>query len=190
MDHAKILWTDKLLAQTILRVFPYSVRPNHVTAFRLLATPFVLWVLAAENYIWGIPIFLLVASTDAIDGAMARTRDQITDFGKLFDPLADKLLIGSVVILVIWRYLGAPLAIVMVTMEFLFLAGGIYEYKVHAKVVHANWWGKIKMILQVVGVAILLVGLLTNVTHLFSIATMTFYLAILFAVVSLVTHGL
>ncbi|MDO8435700.1 MAG: CDP-alcohol phosphatidyltransferase family protein, partial [bacterium] len=89
MDHAKILWTDKLLARTILHLFPYSVRPNHVTAFRLIATPFVVWVLASENYVWGIPFFLLVAFTDAIDGAMARTRDQITDVGKLFDPLAD-----------------------------------------------------------------------------------------------------
>src|SRR5512141_1406324 len=69
---------DQLLARTVLRLFPQRVLPNHITMARLVLTPLVVWLIWIGNYAWGVPVFLLTAFTDTIDGSMARTRDQIT----------------------------------------------------------------------------------------------------------------
>ena len=72
-----------MLAWTILRAFPRRVTPNQVTMFRFIATPIVLYLLVVGYYGWGLAAFLIAACSDAIDGALARTRNQVTDWGKL-----------------------------------------------------------------------------------------------------------
>ena len=188
-SHEQILFTDRILAKTILRLIPQWVRPNHVTVFRMLATPFVLWFIVAQQYAWGIPIFLLVAFTDAIDGAMARTRDQITEWGKVFDPVADKLLIGSVVVVIVLHHLDFYLGVAILGIEATFIAGAAF-YKWKRMDVQANLWGKIKMNLQVLGVLVLLLSLMFDWHALLPFSEATFMLAIVFALVSLVTYGI
>ncbi|MDP2288938.1 MAG: CDP-diacylglycerol--glycerol-3-phosphate 3-phosphatidyltransferase [Actinomycetota bacterium] len=75
--------------------------PNFLTGLRILAVPVLIWLLASEGdsaRIWATAVFLIAALTDLIDGAVARRRNQITSFGKLADPIADKALIGTALI--------------------------------------------------------------------------------------------
>ncbi len=177
-----------MLAATILHLIPMRVRPNHVTVFRMLATPLVLILLHVQNYAWGIPVFFFVALTDAIDGAMARTRNQITDWGKMYDPVADKLLIGSVIIVFVMRELSVGLGLAVLGIEACFLVSAWWRLKKGA-IVQANIWGKIKMNLEVLGVLLLMFSVVTDWGPLLPFSKGTFILAILFALVSLVTYG-
>ncbi|MBI4433304.1 CDP-alcohol phosphatidyltransferase family protein [Candidatus Uhrbacteria bacterium] len=180
---------DRFLARTLLRCIPYRITPNQVTMVRFFTTPIVLYLLLVEEYHWGLLAFLLVALTDAIDGALARTRNQITDWGKLYDPLADKLLIGSVVFAVVVRELDVLLGLSIITIEVVIIGLAWYG-RAHGRVVQANAWGKVKMWLEVIGVALLLLGLAFGVPEVFPISQASFVLAIIFALVSLVTYGI
>ena len=180
---------DWVLKYTILPLIPSWMQPNHITLFRFFATPFVILLVVMENYVWGIPVFLFVAFTDAIDGSLARVRNQITDWGKLYDPLADKLLIGSLVFIIVMKYLNFYLAIVLIVIEAFFIIGAWWRHK-KGKVVQADIWGKIKMNLQVLGILFLLFGLLFQAQEFFSVSAGTFYLAIAFAIISLFSHGI
>src|SRR3989344_1372809 len=101
---------DKILDFLILRFIPRSVHPNHITILRMMLTPVVFFFIVIEDYKIGIPLFLFAAFTDAVDGALARTRNQITRWGIRFDPLADKLLIGSLLVLLAFRSANAYVA--------------------------------------------------------------------------------
>ena len=75
--------------------------PNFLTGLRILAVPVLIWLLASDGdsaRVWATAVFLIAALTDLIDGAVARRRNQITSFGKLADPIADKALIGTALI--------------------------------------------------------------------------------------------
>jgi len=78
--------------------------PNMLTIIRILALPFCAWALLSENgendslraLAWF--LFLVVAMTDVIDGRLARSSNQITNFGEFWDPIADKALIATALI--------------------------------------------------------------------------------------------
>jgi phosphatidylglycerophosphate synthase len=93
---------DYFLAKTVLRFFPEWITPNRITVFRIIATPVVFFLALYNYHVWSIIAFILVASTDALDGSLARTEDKITRFGMLFDPLADKFLVGSLILVLVF----------------------------------------------------------------------------------------
>ena len=75
--------------------------PNALTSLRLVAVPILIWLMAADTEsarFWATIVFILAAITDLMDGAIARKRGQVTSFGKLADPIADKALIGTALI--------------------------------------------------------------------------------------------
>jgi len=75
--------------------------PNALTSLRLIAVPILIWLMAADTEsarFWATIVFILAAITDLMDGAIARKRGQVTSFGKLADPIADKALIGTALI--------------------------------------------------------------------------------------------
>ena len=185
----KIHFTDKVIGATFLKLIPEFIKPNHVTVFRFLATPFVVYLTFFGNYSIGLIAFLLVAFTDAIDGAMARTRDEITEWGKIYDPLADKILIGSMVFIIVLRYIDFWTSMIIIGLEFIIILTAWIRIKLGYKV-QANLWGKIKMILQVAGVTILLFSIIFNWAALLPFASGVLYLAIAFAIVSLLTYGI
>lgn len=180
---------DRLLAATLLRFVPRWVLPNHVTIFRLLATPFVVWLVAAGHLPWGIAAFLFVAFTDAVDGAMARTRKQITEWGTLFDPVADKLLIGAMTVVIVFEYVNPLLGLTIIALEVVMLIGGYIRLR-RGIIRPANNWGKIKMILQCTAVTLLLIAVQTGIDLFIPVSFGVFALAIVFALVSLLTHGI
>jgi len=188
--NAPIYPHDRILNQILIRFLPRQLHPNHVTLFRVFLIPFVLWYLANGNWAVAVPLFLFAAFTDALDGSLARMRKQITQWGTVADPAADKLLIGSVVVLFVAKEINPIFAGLIVLLEILIVGSGIFRYRRGTLLISANWAGKIKMLLQVIGVLLLLAARWFGLTLLvpFSIGTLT--LALVFAIVSLLTYSL
>ena len=186
---AKTYPHDRFLAATLLKLVPKDVTPNQITVTRIFMTPAVLWLLYEGHYALATPFFLLTALTDMLDGSLARTRDQVTDWGKLWDPVADKLLIGLVALLLMLRHFPLELAVAVVGIEMAFLAGGMYRAK-QGTIVSANWWGKFKMLAQVIGVTLFLLFLQTGLAPLALASYVAISLSCALALVSLFRHGI
>ncbi len=181
---------DKIQAKTILPLVPQGVSPNSVTGFRFAMIPFVIYFLYTELYAWGIALFIIAAYSDALDGALARTRNQVTDWGKMYDPLADKLLIGSVAAIIVSKYLGHALAFAIIGLELIIIAVSFYRKKYHGVEIRAKIPGKIKMILQSLGVFLILCYIISGTSILLPIAAYTLYVALVFAVISLIVYSI
>ncbi len=132
-------------------MFPLNV-PNTLTVLRILLVPVVIVALLDETPngdAIAAGVFALAAVTDGLDGYIARSRGAITTFGKLMDPLADKLLVtAALVALVSLQRLEAWVAMVIIAREFAVtgLRGVAAERGV---VIQASWLGKLKTVLQV-----------------------------------------
>ena len=77
---------------------------NSLTVLRIVAIPFILVLMQADtppSGLWATGVFIAAFITDWLDGFIARKKNQVTRFGKMLDPLADKLLIGSALIMLI-----------------------------------------------------------------------------------------
>lgn len=180
--------TDKILARTVLPFIPNFISPNAVTWFRFATIPFVAYFFATEQYNAGLILFSVSAFSDAVDGSMARTRNRITEWGKTFDPLADKLLIGVAVFILVSRFLNPYLAATVISIEFFIMASALYRKRVYAVPIEAELSGKVKMVLQSLGVAAILIGVVSGIAQFFVVAYYLFYLAIVFAIISLVVY--
>jgi CDP-diacylglycerol--glycerol-3-phosphate 3-phosphatidyltransferase len=180
---------DNLMRLTVLRLIPARLTPNKITLFRIIFTPAVIFLITFGHLYTGVIAFLLVAFTDVIDGSLARTKNMVTRFGMLFDPLADKLLIGSMVLLLVFNYYPFWLGMTIIAIEIIFIIFALVAKYKFKTVRMANIWGKVKMILQVLAVFITLLALLLELPVLFNVAMWVFGAAIGLAIVSLFSHG-
>ena len=110
-ENVRLAWHDPFMERTFFWAIPRSLVPNHFTALRFLLTPFVLYFVAIGDWNIAIPLFFIATFTDAVDGSLARTRRQITLWGTIADPVADKLLISSVLLLFVAEELSLALRI-------------------------------------------------------------------------------
>jgi CDP-diacylglycerol--glycerol-3-phosphate 3-phosphatidyltransferase len=135
-------------------VFPLNV-PNVLTMLRIVAVPVVVVALLEETPqgdVIAAAVFAVAALTDGLDGYIARRRREITTFGKLMDPLADKLLItAALVSLVSLNRLAAWVAMVIIAREFA-VTGLRSVAAERGVVIAASWLGKVKTALQVLAV--------------------------------------
>ena len=180
--------TDKILAKTLLRLIPRWITPNLVSWMRFFSVPFIGYFLLAQNYAVGLPLFLVSAFSDAVDGSLARTREMVTDFGKMFDPVADKFLISVAAIILVPRHLGWSIVIVIISIEIILITSAYVQQRYYGKVIQAENTGKLKMIMQSLGVGALLVYALLGIPLFLTIATYCLYIAIFFALLSLVVY--
>lgn len=183
---SKVTLIDRVIGFLFLGLLPESVTPNQITVFRFVTIPFIIWFLLTGQYLWATIIFIFSALSDALDGALARTTDQITRWGILADPLADKLLIGSVSLILISKFLSHWLAGVIVFIEVFTVLSAYYRYK--GKVVPAKVPAKIKMILQCFGLIFLFFFILFGGGVWLLLAEWTLYLAVGFALLSLLVY--
>ena len=135
-------------------MFPLNL-PNVLTVLRILAVPVIVVALLDETPngdALAAGVFALAALTDGLDGYFARSRNAVTTFGKLMDPLADKLLIvAALVSLVSLDRLAAWVAMVIIARE-LAVTGLRAVAAERGIVIAASWLGKVKTILQVAAV--------------------------------------
>ena len=139
--------------------------PNKLTVFRILLVPLMVIIYLISTYIQGeflgIPmyaiildiIFIIGSITDKIDGYLARKNNQITTFGKFLDPIADKILvISAMIILVEMGIIGAWIPIIIITREFAVSGYRLIAVEKKGNVIAANKWGKIKTVTQMIAV--------------------------------------
>ena len=121
--------------------------PNILTTIRFCLVGVFIYVFnnsAIENNLkWGIIIFIIAGITDILDGYIARKYDMITKWGKLMDPLADKLML-IVVLISLYTLEIVPLLVIIVVLakELLMVLGAIFLYKNRKTVVQSNFFGK------------------------------------------------
>lgn len=187
-DPCKLFPHDCVMRYTFVPLVPKWVTPNMITIFRMILVPFVLYFLFLDNYNVGVPLFLIAAFTDALDGSVARLRHQITEWGTFYDPLADKLLVGSVVILVVMKHINPIFGALILLVDSMIMIGGYIRSK-QGKPTGSNIFGKTKMFLQVLGIALLLIALWAGFDLFIPFSIGTFSLAIVLAVISLFTYG-
>jgi len=122
--------------------------PNVLTTLRLIIVPFLGYFMYCEKYTTAIILFTLGGFTDIIDGYVARKCNMITKWGKVFDPLADKLMqITALTFLVIQHYIPIVVLVIVVLKESLMLIGGILLYRKGKTVIGANWYGKLATVI-------------------------------------------
>jgi len=174
----------------LLPIIPKKLTPNQVTFTRLVCTPFLILALVLHEYQIALPMFIVLAFTDMLDGAMARLRNKITDWGKIWDPIADKVLIGSVLVILLLD-VNLSLTIFVLAFEVAFISGGTFMKLKHKDVdIQANGWGKIKMGLQSFGVGFLILGSFVGVFEFLFVAQVFLYISLFFAAMSLYKNGI
>lgn len=157
---------------------------NKLTIFRMILVPLIviasfLWT---DISVFGITvsmivmnaIFIIASITDKLDGYIARSRNQVTTFGKFLDPLADKILVlAAMVILVEAGKIPAWIPIIVLAREFLVSGYRLVAVEKGGKVIAASIWGKLKTVTQML--ALILVFIDTNRFFEFAFNSLTGY---------------
>jgi CDP-diacylglycerol---glycerol-3-phosphate 3-phosphatidyltransferase len=135
-------------------MFPFNL-PNFLTVLRILLVPVIVVALLAETPngdAFAAVVFAVAAFTDGLDGYIARSRGSVTTFGKLMDPLADKLLIiAPLILLVSSGRIAAWVAMVIIAREFAVTALRMVAAE-RGLVIPAGPLGKLKTFFQVVAI--------------------------------------
>ena len=140
---------------------------NKLTVFRILLVP-VIMIIPIIDSLWGISgeflgistafwimnvIFIIASITDKLDGYIARSRNQVTTFGKFLDPLADKILvISALVILVEYTKIPSWIPIIVLAREFIVSGYRLLAVEKGGVVIAASIWGKLKTVTQMVAI--------------------------------------
>ncbi len=144
---------------------------NKLTLFRIILVPIMLIIpfLGLDNkIIFDIPlawiiieaIFIIASITDKLDGYIARSRNQITTFGKFLDPIADKILVlAAMIMLVEAGRLPAWIPIVVLFREFIVSGYRLIAVGNDGNVIAASIWGKLKTVTQMIALIIALVDM-------------------------------
>ena len=163
---------------------------NKLTILRIILVPLFMFFLLAKilpfgQYVAAL-IFIIAAITDSLDGYIARSRNQITKFGKFMDPLADKLLVSAALIsLIEMDKLSAWVVFIIIAREFAITGLRVLAAS-EGITIAASWWGKIKTITQIVAIIALLIN-----NYPFSLINFPFdRIAVMLAVVFTIISGI
>ena len=140
---------------------------NKLTIFRIILVPVIMAIPIIDNLV-GIPgtflgissafwimniIFIIASITDKLDGYIARSRNEVTTFGKFLDPLADKILVlSALVILVEYGKIPSWIPIIVLAREFIVSGYRLVAVEKGGKVIAASIWGKLKTVTQMIAI--------------------------------------
>lgn len=147
--------------------------PNKLTVLRMVMVP-VLWAcyllipsdwcvlnvqtgLSMRSIIVLI-LFALASITDLLDGKIARSRNLITSFGKFLDPIADKMLVNTTLILLVYQHQAPIVPVLLMIARDLIVDGLRLSAASQGEVVSAGFAGKLKTVLQMIAIPLLLLG--------------------------------
>jgi len=173
--------------------------PNKITLARIFLVPIIMVFLLIKFDLGSISIagekttyseliatiiFIIAASTDGLDGYIARKKKLVTNLGKLLDPLADKLLVSAALIsLVEMQRLGAWIAIVIITREFA-VTGLRMIASADGEVIAASKLGKLKTVTQIVAIVLLMLNNFPFTYLHIPMATIVTWLAVIITIFS------
>ena len=126
--------------------------PNILTLLRMLMVPAVIVCFAANHPLWALFFFLLASATDVLDGYLARKFNQITNFGKVMDPLADKLMLITTLICLYLTGripMWVPIVIGVKECTMITVAACLYRKDI---ILPSNFFGKLATVLFTVAV--------------------------------------
>lgn len=137
--------------------------PNKLTIFRIILVPIMVIIplFNIQGSFLNIPItfliidliFIIASITDKLDGYLARSRNEITTFGKFLDPIADKILVLSAMIMLVeLRKLPAWIPIIILFREFIVSGYRLVAVQKGGEVIAASVWGKVKTVTQMIAV--------------------------------------
>ena len=137
--------------------------PNKLTIFRIILVPILVIIplLPINQNIVGIPlkwiivdlIFIIASITDKLDGYIARSKNQVTTFGKFLDPIADKILVISAMILLVEDgRLPSYIPIIVLAREFAVSGYRLIAVEKGGEVIAASKWGKLKTVTQMIAI--------------------------------------
>lgn len=145
---------------------------NKLTVLRMILVPiFVIigylgtlgvitgeWIGIPVAYVLMNIIFIIASITDKLDGYIARTRNQVTTFGKFLDPLADKILVlTALVMLVEYGKIPAWIPVIVLAREFLVSGYRLVAVEKGGKVIAASIWGKLKTVTQMIAIILVFI---------------------------------
>lgn len=147
--------------------------PNKLTVLRMILVP-VVWVLylcipdtwmvvneqtglGGRNLIV-LAVFVIASLTDMLDGQIARKHNLITSFGKFLDPIADKMLVNTVLILLVYTHSASVVAVLLMIARDLVVDGLRFSAASKGEVVSAGFAGKLKTVLQMAAIILLLLN--------------------------------
>ena len=139
---------------------------NKLTMIRIFLVPVFLVFITVKDIPYGsilaTVIFIIASLPDQLDGYIARSRNQITNFGKFMDPLADKLLVTAALVSLVELKLVPGWAVVVILAREFAVSGLRTLAASDGIVIAASWWGKIKTVTQMIAIIILLLKVNIN----------------------------
>jgi CDP-diacylglycerol--glycerol-3-phosphate 3-phosphatidyltransferase len=172
--------------------------PNWLTAFRIFLVPLIVVVLLTEFHFekWfffnreelAVGIFLLASLTDMLDGYLARKRHEVTTLGQLLDPIADKLLVASVLISLVEMHLADAWVVVVIVGREFAVTGFRMIAAIHQVSIPAGVLGKWKMVMQVFAICFIIWGNQRDWEYLRLTGEGLLYVVALIAVVSMIEY--
>jgi cardiolipin synthase len=141
-------------------VNPWTSPPNLLSLLRLVAGPFIAWLIARHDYRIGLAVFFVIGWTDMLDGYLARRYNWSTTLGTYLDPAADKVLLavvyiwlgldGALPLFLVWLVIGRDVLILVLC------AIGYFQYQMDDFA--PSSWGKLSTIIQICGALVILTG--------------------------------
>ena len=136
---------------------------NKLTILRMVLVPIIVIIpfFNISGSLWGVPltyiimdiIFIIASLTDKLDGYLARKNNEITNFGKFLDPIADKILVVSAMLILVGAgKLPAWIPIIIITREFAVSGYRLIAVEQNGKVIAASVWGKLKTVTQMLAI--------------------------------------
>lgn len=189
MNQSEVVVKEKSERNDVIMGEAYLNLPNSLTLLRILLIPVFVWFFSEsspERALAAGLVFACAAFTDFLDGYLARKSGQITNLGKLLDPVADKLLVASgLILLVQFQRVAVWLAIVMIAREMIVTGARVVAAK-EGFVVAADSLGKFKVIGQIGGIlCLILQGVwVQSEGPLATIGTGLLYIALFFSLFS------
>ena len=167
--------------------------PNILTVIRFILVPFILVLIFQEQYLAAVIVITISGLTDILDGTIARKYNYITDFGKLVDPLANKVTqISILVSLAIKNIIPLWILIIVFLKEILMIAGASFLYGKDL-VVSSRWFGKLATVAFYIAIVCSLFIEYWNTSinpsaPLFGFDDYIYYLAIITTIFSLIMY--
>lgn len=162
--------------------------PNTLTIIRVLLIPFFVAfmlcnITAYDNYI-ALAIFIVASLTDTLDGYLARKNNQVTNFGKFMDPLADKLLVCSALICLLSNGMISTVVVLIIIAREFIISGFRLIASDNGVVIAASYWGKFKTTFQMVMICLMI----ANFPQLQILTDIIMWIALILTVVSLIDY--
>ena len=144
--------------------------PNKLTVLRIVLVLVMLVIayvpipgefLHIATTMWILNIIFIAASiTDKLDGSLARKNNQITDFGKFLDPIADKMLVLTAMLILVEKgLLPAWIPVITLLREFMVSGYRMLSAGKEGKVIAANYWGKLKTVTQMTAIILAFINI-------------------------------